>query len=146
AEYLIDRRGDVRHIHFGEGEYDQTERAIRTLLGAGGAMTDVATLMPDGPITPESYLGFERLARYAGSPISAGRLASYRLPKRLAQDELAYGGRWRVEAERIVAGRDASLRLHFQAKDVYLVLGGKGSVRVSVAGKPTRTVAVDTYR
>jgi cytochrome c biogenesis protein CcdA/thiol-disulfide isomerase/thioredoxin len=146
AEYLIDRRGDVRHIHFGEGEYGQTERAIRSLLGAGGAMTHVATLVPNGPITPESYLGFERLARYAGSPISAGRYASYRLPKALAQDELAYGGRWRVEAERIVAGKDASLRLHFQAKDVYLVLGGKGRVRVTVAGKPTRDVAVDTYR
>jgi len=32
AKYLIDARGHVRYWHFGEGEYDTTERAIRTLL------------------------------------------------------------------------------------------------------------------
>src|SRR5919199_1174483 len=34
AEYLIDRNGHLRHAHFGEGEDDKTERAIRQLLGA----------------------------------------------------------------------------------------------------------------
>ena len=36
AEYLIDRNGHIRHIHFGEGEYDETEELIRTLLGDTG--------------------------------------------------------------------------------------------------------------
>ena len=34
AKYLIDKRGNVRYFHFGEGEYSKTEDAIRTLLGA----------------------------------------------------------------------------------------------------------------
>jgi hypothetical protein len=30
--YLIDKRGDIRYQHIGEGNYDQTEAAIRALL------------------------------------------------------------------------------------------------------------------
>ena len=41
-----------------------------------------------------------------------------------------------------MAGTAATLALHFQAQDVYLVLGGTGTVEVSVDGTPTRTVAV----
>ena len=39
ADYLIDRRGHVRDVHFGEGQYAATERAIQQLLGetAGGS-------------------------------------------------------------------------------------------------------------
>jgi len=32
AHYLIDRSGRIRYRHFGEGAYDRTEAAIRTLL------------------------------------------------------------------------------------------------------------------
>jgi cytochrome c biogenesis protein CcdA/thiol-disulfide isomerase/thioredoxin len=146
AEYLVDRRGFVRHIHFGEGSYGETERAIRTLLGAGGSMTRVADTTPTDETTPESYLGYKRLARYAGSTIRQDRVAPYRLPARLALNDLAYGGDWRVEAERIVAGKSAQLKLHFAAENVYLVLGGRGRVRVTIGGKPAAAVNVDSYR
>ena len=43
AEYLIDRRGHVRHAHFGEGEYDRTERLIRTLLAESTSKLPVAS-------------------------------------------------------------------------------------------------------
>ena len=33
AHYLIDRTGHVREVHFGEGRYAETERAIQELLG-----------------------------------------------------------------------------------------------------------------
>jgi cytochrome c biogenesis protein CcdA/thiol-disulfide isomerase/thioredoxin len=147
AEYLIDRRGEVRHVEFGEGDYDETEEAIRTLLGVRrGRLTEVADMTPMELTTPESYLGYRRLERYAGSRIVPNHVNSYRLPHRLGQNELAYGGRWRVEAERIVAGSNATLRLRFQASDVYLVLGGRGHVAVSIAGKPAPSVDVDSYR
>ena len=37
AKYLIDARGRVRYAHFGEGDYDKTESAIRALLAEAGA-------------------------------------------------------------------------------------------------------------
>jgi cytochrome c biogenesis protein CcdA/thiol-disulfide isomerase/thioredoxin len=145
AKYLIDRRGHVRYAHFGEGSYDVTERNIRQLLGERPAAPVSARLRdttPSGPLTPESYLGFERLERFVGSKLYPNKLARYELPKALGLNDLAYGGYWRVEKQRIVAGRDARLRLRFYAHNVYLVLGGKGRVQVLVDSKPLRTVTV----
>jgi glutathione peroxidase-family protein len=39
ALYLVDRNGHVVYRHFGEGDYDRTEAAIRQLLGDGGSAT-----------------------------------------------------------------------------------------------------------
>jgi cytochrome c biogenesis protein CcdA/thiol-disulfide isomerase/thioredoxin len=147
AEYLIDKTGHVRHTHFGEGEYDQTETLIRRLLGASGvrAATKPDTT-PTGLMTPETYLGYSRLENYVGTAISPDVDAAYKLPSDLPQNTLAYGGRWRVGGERIVALHNASLRLHFHAKNVYIVLGGHGTVRALVDGEPTRTINVDAQR
>jgi cytochrome c biogenesis protein CcdA/thiol-disulfide isomerase/thioredoxin len=146
AEYLLDRRGHVRHFHFGEGEYHRTEQLIRQLLAPERAhlpsATAIADRTPMALTTPESYLGYARLDRYAGSGIVRDRFATYRFPASLPLDHLAYGGSWLVGAERIMAGRQARLRLHFHAHDVYLVLGGSGMVRVLVDGRATRVVPV----
>ncbi len=147
AKFLIDRAGRVRYYHFGEGEYAETEQAIRSLLAERSVRLPKATAGAEEPrqqrrLTPESYLGFERLARYAGSPILPNREATYRVPLVLQPDELAYGGRWTVERERIVAGPDARLRLAYRASDVHLVLAGRGTVEVLVDGKRRRTVRV----
>jgi cytochrome c biogenesis protein CcdA/thiol-disulfide isomerase/thioredoxin len=146
AEYLIDRNGDVRHAHFGEGEYDKTEQLIRQLLDEKGNALPVASRLSDPTPTkltsPETYLGFQRLERYAGSRITPGVETSYRFPKSLGLNELAYGGRWRVDAERATSGKAAALRFNFVGKNVYLVLGGTGRVHVLVDGKPERVVRV----
>jgi cytochrome c biogenesis protein CcdA/thiol-disulfide isomerase/thioredoxin len=149
AKYLIDRAGNVRYAHFGEGNYDVTERNIRVLLGerpGAPASARLRDTTPTGELTPESYLGSERIERYAGSPLHAGKAADYSFPARLEQNELAYSGRLKLEPQRIVAERDARLRLHFYARKVYLVLGGKGSVQVFVDGRPERTVRVTQDR
>jgi len=148
AEYLIDRNGHVRHTHFGEGEYGQTESLIRQLLAVKKApmARKLADPTPKGLVTPESYLGYSRLERYAGSPIARDKSHAYSFPAALGQNELAYGGRWIVTPEKIVAGRDSRLRLHFHASKVYLVLGGHGSLDVLVDGKRERTVNVTAYR
>jgi cytochrome c biogenesis protein CcdA/thiol-disulfide isomerase/thioredoxin len=144
AEYLIDRRGHVREIKRGEGRYDETERSIRTLLGESGTaeLAMVKDRTPQHLTTPESYLGWARLDRYVGSPITPGREAAYRFPREIPLNDLAYAGKWRVERERIVAGRAARLRLHFLAQNVYLVLGGRGRLQVFVGGRPLKTVRV----
>ena len=69
-------------------------------------------------------------------------MAHYEFPQALGQNELAYGGNWRVERQRIVAGPGARLRLRFYAQDVYLVIGGKGRVQVLVDGKPKPTIPI----
>jgi cytochrome c biogenesis protein CcdA/thiol-disulfide isomerase/thioredoxin len=145
AKYLIDKTGRVRFTHFGEGAYGETETRIRQLLGESvqAGRTSVADETPRFVTTPESYLGYARLARYEGSPIAFDTEAPYAFPRHpLLPDELAYAGRWNVESERIVAGKRARLRLRFGARDVFLVLGGKGRVAVLVDGRPLRTLEV----
>jgi hypothetical protein len=96
--------------------------------------------------TPESYLGYFRIERYAGSPLQADRPATYSFPRTLAEDGFAYAGGWTVESERIVAGKDARLRLHFHARKVYLVLGGHGDVGVTLNGRLRGKIRVDGDR
>jgi cytochrome c biogenesis protein CcdA/thiol-disulfide isomerase/thioredoxin len=151
AKYLIDRNGHLRYYHFGEGEYNTTEARIRTLLGESTGMLPVANKLSDRTprtaMTPETYLGYERLARFAQDRITPGRFAEYEFPDReLEPSELAYAGRWLVAGERIVAGLDARLRLSFTAQKVFLVLGGRGKVRVLLDGKPVRDVRVNGSR
>jgi hypothetical protein len=106
----------------------------------------MADATPTGLLTPETYLGYARIANYVGTTISPNVESSYKLPADLQQNTLAYGGDWRVGAESIVAGKGAALRLHFHAKNVYIVLGGRGTVRAFVDGKPTTTLKVDAQR
>ena len=144
AKYLIDKTGRVRYTHFGEGAYGETESWIRRLLGekAKTRRTSVQDRTPGDITTPESYLGYARLDRYDG-PVIFDREAPYRLPRRtLAQDELAYAGRWTLTPEHAIAGEDARLRLRFQANDIFLVLAGDGKVEVLVDGRPVKSVAV----
>jgi cytochrome c biogenesis protein CcdA/thiol-disulfide isomerase/thioredoxin len=151
AKYLIDRRGHIRFVHFGEGEYDTTEARIRTLLGESAQMLPVANQLsdptPKGLMTPESYLGYQRLARFSDRSITPDRFAAYHFPSRKLQaNELSYAGSWRVEPEDIVAGQGARLRLDFLAHSVHLVLGGRGTVRVLLDGKPVRKIHVNGSR
>ena len=149
AEYLIDRSGDVRQAHFGEGEYDVSEENIRTLLGekpASPASDRLRDPTPAGPLTPESYLGYDRLDRFSGSRIYPNREATYAFPAALGRDDLAYAGRWTVQPQRIVAGQDARLKLRYYARKVFLVLGGEGSVQVLVDGRPRGVVRVTSDR
>ena len=151
AEYLIDKTGHVRHYQFGEGDYDGTEQAIRSLLAETGAsvpahMASVANTTPTEAITPESYLGTARLARYVGTKIHPNVPWQYTFAPALRANDLSYAGNWNVGSERIVASLGARLRLSFHARFVYIVLGGKGTVQALVDGKPARTVHVNADR
>jgi thiol-disulfide isomerase/thioredoxin len=144
AEYLIDKRGDIRNEHFGEGEYARTERLIRQLLGEPGpAKAELADMTPTELTTPETYLGYNRqLANYVGSKPVPDRANDYKAPKDVTQNGWALSGNWRLGPEHTTAGRNAGLALHFHAKNVYLVMGGHGRVGVSVDGHKLRTIAV----
>jgi thiol-disulfide isomerase/thioredoxin len=147
AEYLIDRQGNVRYTSFGEGDYDKTESAIRQLLGTNGTHArPVADTTPKELMTPESYLGYERLSNYEGRNPVPDKFATYSFPSELSDSTLAYAGSWKVGGQAITAGKDARLRLRFQARDVYIVMGGRGTVRALIDGKPAGTIRVDAQR
>ncbi len=143
AKYLIDADGNVRYVHFGEGDYGVTERAIRSLLAERGtqhlgAETRVhAQVASRAALTPESYLGLARADRFAEPPRPGTH--RYRAPASLAPDQLAYGGRWTLAPEGATAAGGSSLDLEFHARRVFLVLGSPGQARsaqVLLDGRP----------
>ncbi|HEU0023594.1 MAG TPA: cytochrome c biogenesis protein DipZ [Thermoleophilaceae bacterium] len=158
AKYLIDSRGRVRYVHFGEGAYEETERAIRSLLAEAGrqrlgARTRARADAPSAASTPESYLGARRAERVVNGPLVEGRsdfTLPSGLPARLPLHHLGFEGRWAIDADRAAAvGTDARLHLRFGARRVFLVLGstaGPREVGVAVDGRRRRTVRVTAHR
>ena len=143
ADFLIDRSGRIREYHVGEGGYAETEAKIRTLLGGRlpGAL-DQRDRTPRELRSPETYLGYARIGNYVGSPVHPDEPARYRFRPSLPADTFEYAGTWNVQSERILAGLDARLRLHFIARSVHLVLSGRGDVRVKLNGRALPTVHV----
>ncbi|MDE2029483.1 MAG: cytochrome c biogenesis protein DipZ [Alphaproteobacteria bacterium] len=162
AHYLIDRDGHVVGSHFGEGGYSETEDEIRKLLG----LAPTAKAAPDPDVaslfqTPETYLGYDRARSFADGEVAPDTAHDYRFPATLDRDQWALNGTWTVGGKHITAdGKGASLRLHFTAGKVYLVLGSetRHAIRATLklngtpignnAGKdaPGGTVTVDRYR
>jgi cytochrome c biogenesis protein CcdA/thiol-disulfide isomerase/thioredoxin len=150
ADYLIDASGNVRHVAFGEGGYSDTESLIRQLLTAARpglalpAPTSVADLTPTGEMSPETYVGYDQLQYLVPSQnVARDKPAAYQLPATMEVGELALSGTWTVHAEEATAGEAAGMDLGYLAKDVYLVIGGAGTVAVTNNGKPVQTVVVN---
>jgi len=128
AKYLIDKDGNVRYTHFGEGDYDQTESAIQDLLKETGATVseDISNIqVATYARTPETYLGTKR-----------GEIVSY----------LSYEGKWTPSAEYNQPSDGSKLNLQFNAKSVYLVLKNDGSpaaVKVYLDGVYLKDIVVD---
>jgi cytochrome c biogenesis protein CcdA/thiol-disulfide isomerase/thioredoxin len=145
AKYLIDARGRVRYTHYGEGDYEEAEEAIRELLAEAGhspgrQMPEVRGEQASALVTtPESYLGAARADRFLNGPIVPGT-HRYSAPERFAHDSLAYAGTWRIGDDAATSVRRSRLHLRFGARRVFLVLGSRGgaprTVRVMLDGRP----------
>jgi cytochrome c biogenesis protein CcdA/thiol-disulfide isomerase/thioredoxin len=152
AEYLIDARGHVRHVNFGEGKYDETERAIRSLLQEAGTAKLGADARPDrtydpaAETTPETYLGLARAERFLPGPSRPGTSAYRTYGGQLPDSHFSFGGTWKLNDESATAVRDATLTGRVVGKDVYLVLGGRGAVQVLIDGKLEKTVDVTSQK
>jgi cytochrome c biogenesis protein CcdA/thiol-disulfide isomerase/thioredoxin len=144
AEYLIDAKGHIRKVDFGEGEYDQMDAAIRQLLAeAGHPVQAAAALVRAQGVgydqTPESYLGTDRLERFSSPQKPVDGLQTYSLPVSLANHHIAYQGSWTLSDEAAQPARGSALEIQFTADKVYLVLGPgqKGdTVTLFLDGKP----------
>jgi len=147
AHYLIDQQGTVRQVHYGEGAYDETEALIRQLLDAPTPTAGAVTSDGDGTTagrSPETYLGSARMGAIANGRVVVGKAATFTSTGDPARDAFSLDGTWTIKDEYAEAGADARLAYHFYAGQVYLVLGGDGTVEVSLAGDPgyRRTITV----
>ncbi|MFC4224085.1 cytochrome c biogenesis protein DipZ [Lysinibacter cavernae] len=139
AHYLIDAEGTVRHIKFGEGGYQTTEKLIRELLTDANpevklpAATEVADQTPtNGSTTQETYLSPTKAVNFAGTDYTLGE-ASFDYPSNQPADTFALNGDWNLTSQGITSP-NGTVRLKFTAQTVRMVLGGEGSVTVTRDG------------
>jgi thiol-disulfide isomerase/thioredoxin len=156
ALYFVDRDGNIRDHHFGEGRYEQSERSIQRLLGVERPLVSVegvgveAAADWDHLRTPETYVGYFRGENFA-SPDGAGidESRGYELPDRLEVNHWALAGEWTVGPENVVLDRGGgSIAYRFHARDAHLVLsaGVQGPIPFTVrldGQAPGRSHGVD---
>ncbi len=146
ATYLIDKDGEVRRTHFGEGEYKETEQAIRALLTEkGGRVPNNMTSAFGGepPVskaqTPETYLGAKRGTNFQNAPSVPKGTRDFTLADISRVNNWTLGGKWEVDDEGITARGDSVLKIRVAAKEVYFVTAGKvnnAKMSVLIDGKP----------
>jgi cytochrome c biogenesis protein CcdA/thiol-disulfide isomerase/thioredoxin len=144
ADYLIDATGRVRYVFIGEGDYPGTESLIRELLSSAHPSADLPakTQVPDTTPTsmtqtPETYLGSGRANSYVGSTPLIPGTATFAYPPSIEDDAFGLTGTWTVTDESITAGANAGITLNYDAAEIYLDVGGTGTVTANVDGQTT---------
>ncbi|KDP93192.1 cytochrome C biogenesis protein [Brevundimonas sp. EAKA] len=136
AHYFIDAQGRIRHHHFGEGDYEGSERVIQQLLkeaGAADVAADVVQIQAQGAEaaaamdqlgSPETYVGYARAENFRSPGGLARDAVKTYVASPLDLNDWSLVGRWRVtreHAELAAAGGRVSFR--FKARDLHLVMG-----------------------
>lgn len=134
----------MRHIKFGEGDYDTTEKLLRQLLTEAKpgvslpGPTDLPDTAPkaDSGVTPETYFGAARATSFTGKPaLQTGKTQKFVMPGSQKTNTYTLSGSWKVGDQSLTATKDSKLRLAYKAKNVYMVMSGNGSVTVSAPGE-----------
>ena len=145
ADYFVDGKGRIRHHHYGEGDYAESERVIQELLKQNGArdvsasVVDVAARGVEAPPgddqqSPETYVGYRRAENFA-SPQALGRAPRelYSAPTNLGLNQWGLAGAWDVGAESaMLQAAPGKVEFRFHARDLHMVIGPAKN------GKPVR--------
>ncbi|MFL6433921.1 MAG: thioredoxin family protein [Nitrososphaeraceae archaeon] len=152
--YLIDNQGYIRDNHIGEGGYDQTEKAIQSLLAERAAQmgmkeisfdTKPTTMIKQNSLqsvdlrqatTPEIYVGYDKARAPIGNPegFKPSQTISYSIsPNTSFKPSIVYlQGNWKNNPDNMELQSDTGrIALIYYAKSANMVAGGKGGGIVS---------------
>ncbi|TLX99259.1 MAG: redoxin domain-containing protein [Thaumarchaeota archaeon] len=148
ADYLIDKNGDIRDMHIGEGGYNATEMLIQALLQNAGytiragitANSVNGTNVKFSQVgTPEIYVGYSTARLPIGNPqgFSPGQVVSYTLSGPMQNNTVYFSGKWYNAPDSVIsAGSDSKLFLIYKAKNANVVAQGNSSlIIVKLDGK-----------
>jgi thiol-disulfide isomerase/thioredoxin len=136
ADYFIDGKGRIRYHHFGEGEYEKSERVIQELLRENGAAglnaspvrttAKGAEAPPSEDVrSPETYVGYARAENFASPErMARGSQKTYSPPAKLALNQWGLGGSWRIGAESgALESATGKIVFRFHSRDLHMVVG-----------------------
>jgi cytochrome c biogenesis protein CcdA/thiol-disulfide isomerase/thioredoxin len=145
AHYFIDAKGIIRHHHFGEGNYAESEKVIQQLLAEAGHK-DVGTGLvkaaasgiemaadKSNDMTPETYVNYSRGERFSSPEETHDAPQPFTAPATLEPHHWALAGTWTIgEEHSTLNAANGKIVYRFHARDLHLVLGPDAD------GKPVR--------
>ncbi len=161
AKYLIDANGYIRYTHFGEGEYEQTDKAIASLLNeagvtmTGGSVSSASSSEgASGLVSPETYVGtrsWPAFGNSAGEPDLSAHM--YTAPETLDINKYYLDGTWKLSADQQyqeLTSESGEIRMQFRGGEMNLVLGladGAKSVEgeIIVDGTASKTITISMH-
>jgi cytochrome c biogenesis protein CcdA/thiol-disulfide isomerase/thioredoxin len=146
AHYFVDRNGEIRAHHFGEGNYDESENTIRELLAENGHTLSAddsiqiqkskisALPLSSGSRSPETYLGFDRAENFVSLTEKINDVpVDYLAASTLKPNQWTIQGQWVISEEKISLKKPkGKIKFQFLGKGLHLVLGSAKPVRFKV--------------
>lgn len=134
AHYLIDGAGNIRRVHFGEGDYENMERAIQLLLEEQGVATDFELtkdnkMLADRNVSPETYVGYSRLNKnqFMSGEVMKDVFSNYSIRDAVRQSSFGLEGSWNITSEYAEAKQGSVLKYRFVGQEINLVMGDGSS-------------------
>ena len=133
ALYLLDAHGRIRHHHFGEGEYQQSELAVHRLLPDPTLADGFVTVDGTGVEAPADWSSLKSAEAYLGPRWTESSLQRTHWP---------FAGAWTIGRQAARLSRPSGrISYDFHARDLHLVMGpsqrGRNiRFRVSLDGQP----------
>lgn len=148
SRYII-ADGFVEYLHFGEGNYEDTEMMIQELLGTSrkAYKEKIKAYMPDQ--SPETYAGFAR-NEGLGSGLVCDKKGCdiWVAPKQLSPNVIYPEGRWEQEKEYLELKKaPGKITYRFNAREVNVVMepvGKSAKVDVFIDYKKKETITISS--
>jgi len=170
--YLIDTQGYIRYDHIGEGDYNQIEKSIQSLVAERAALmgakeisfnTKPTTVIKPASLyyidltqstTPEIYIGYSKARTPLGNPegFQPDQTVSYSIPSNTNfKPSIVYlQGKWKNNPDNMELQDDTGrIVLLYYAKSANIIAGGRGGGIVTndkEGGGPAATAAATSNK
>ncbi len=145
-KYLVDIDGYIVYDHIGEGNYEETEKAIQNALKERATRmgmedkiststtkpTDIVTVDTSKVKSPETYFGSSRNQYFANGIVGQTGDQTLTIPSNISFNKLYLGGTWNITSEYAESRGAGSVIFNYEAKNVYITAGSLVGVEVEI--------------
>lgn len=156
-KYLISGDGEIVYDHIGEGNYEETEKAIQKALSELNQIeVSMPIVAPKGVITvegskvksQESYFGSSRNEYLGNGRAGTSGEQSLTVPTSIKNNLIYLGGTWDFSPEYARSKGPGKIIFKYNAKNVYLVTSSEKGMNVTILkdGKFEKTLFIKENR
>jgi len=136
-KYLIDLEGNIIYDHIGEGDYEETEKAIQKALGISSEidnsnLENVVSVEREKVGSHEIYFGASRNERLSNGIPSRLGIQDLIIPETTFPNLLYLDGQWNIDSEYSETVSSGKIQFNFSAKNVYMVLSAEENIQAQI--------------